>query len=265
MNGLIYKQKGKDYYHRLWHTPEKNMLLFVYEGEGRIETDEGSYSITAGTLCFVGENKYHYTFSAEPLKYERSKLFLDGDTLERLLSMLEASGKLKETFCASSIAVSQLSSKQATWVAEGFKELSAIPSNAKYREEKLLLAALMMLLMLAEGTGAESKTEADSFQTVIAYVNRHITDELSIDSISEACYINKYYLCRMFKRKIGITVMEYILQTRLAMAKELLKKERMSVTRVSILAGFSSPSYFSRIFKEKTGCSPINYKKKFGA
>ena len=116
------------------------------------------------------------------------------------------------------------------------------------------------MIILTKNAITEARPEPNSLQTVINFINQHISEDISIDKISEICYINKYYLCRLFKGKIGITVMDYIVQTRITMAKELLKKEDISVTQVSILCGFSSPSYFSRIFKEKTGLSPSAYR-----
>ena len=58
-----------------------------------------------------------------------------------------------------------------------------------------------------------------------------------------------------------MTVMEYVLKTRLVMAKELLCKEKTSVTEVAARCGFSGLSYFSRVFKEETGLTPLAYRK----
>ena len=59
-----------------------------------------------------------------------------------------------------------------------------------------------------------------------------------------------------------MTVMEYVLKTRIVMASEMLKKERCSVTEVSSRCGFSSVSYFSRVFKREVGISPLEYRKR---
>ena len=68
-------------------------------------------------------------------------------------------------------------------------------------------------------------------------------------------------ISRLFKEKIGLTVMDYILKTRVTMAKELLCKTDLSVTEISESCGFSSISFFSRTFKNETGVSPLKYKK----
>jgi AraC-like DNA-binding protein len=59
---------------------------------------------------------------------------------------------------------------------------------------------------------------------------------------------------------MGLTVMDYILETRLAMAKEILKEGSVSVTEVGSTCGFSRPAYFSRVFKERVGVSPKKFR-----
>jgi len=96
----------------------------------------------------------------------------------------------------------------------------------------------------------------------IDYINRNISMEIDIDRICAAINISKYYFCRQFKQHTGMTVMKYILQTRLILSKTDLKKTNLSVTEISGKYGFSSVSYFSRIFKEEEGCSPLQYRKR---
>lgn len=59
-----------------------------------------------------------------------------------------------------------------------------------------------------------------------------------------------------------MTVMKYILKMRIVLAKMDLKKTNLSVSEISGKYGFSSVSYFSRMFKEEENCSPLQYRKK---
>ena len=262
MYDLIYKQKGKDYYHKLWHTPEKNVFLFIHSGDGNIETRETSYSFAPGVLCFIGEKKYHYTFSNIPELYERSKLFIETDVLEPLVQTVSTSHDFRNMFSENALTMAVLSKDDMIRAEDLFDRLKSIPVDFNYKQEEILSAVIQLLLILAKNKSGKTAIASDTFQTAINFINQHISEDISIDRISTECYLNKHYLCRLFKRKLGITVMEYILQTRLAMAKELLTKEKISVTQVSMLCGFSSSSYFSRIFKERIGISPTVYRKK---
>ena len=87
--------------------------------------------------------------------------------------------------------------------------------------------------------------------------------EITIDEICREVHISKYYFCRRFKETMGMTVMDYVLKTRIIHAKQMLEKENASVTDVSDRCGFSSVSYFRRVFKEAVGVSPLKYRKQF--
>jgi len=261
MYDIIYRQKGKDYYSRLWHTPEKNVFLFVHSGNGNIEAREKSYTFAPGAFCFIGERKYHYTFSALPEEYVRSKLFIETGILNKLIDAIGSSPDFNEIFSENSIAIAPLSEDDEKKVSSLFEYLNGLSKGFKYSEAEFLSAAIQFMIILAKNISVATVSNTDALQNVIRFINSHISEELSIDRISAECYINKYYLCRLFKKKLGITYMEYILQTRLAMAKELLANESFSITQVSILSGFSSPSYFSRIFKESIGSTPMEYRK----
>jgi AraC-like DNA-binding protein len=93
------------------------------------------------------------------------------------------------------------------------------------------------------------------------YINRNILSDITIDEICSAVHMSKYYFCRKFKESMGMTVMDYVLQTRIVLAKSILAKESMSITNVSEHCCFSSVSYFCRVFKEHTGKTPLEYRK----
>jgi len=261
MYDLIFEQKGKDERYKIWHTPENNIFLFVRSGDGSIVLREKSYPLTSGVLCFIGKNKYHYTFPQKPDQYVRSKLLLDSASLSKITQALNAPSEFSDMFSEDAITISILSGLELDSAAKIFCDLSRISHDSKYAEAETYSAALQLMIILAKNVSAKTQKAPDAMQRVIGYINRHISEELSIEQISDACYISKYYLCRSFKKRFGLTIMEYILQTRISMAKELLEKQKASVTQISILCGFSSPSYFSRVFKETVGVSPLKYKK----
>ena len=72
--------------------------------------------------------------------------------------------------------------------------------------------------------------------------------------------MNPSYLSRLFREEKGITLKEYILQKKIERAKELLRRKNISVKMVSNSVGLTDPLYFSRIFKRKTGLSPLEFK-----
>ena len=272
MNDLIFRQCGKDGYYKIWHKSEKNIFIFVESGEGSIVLREESYPLTRGTLCFIGENRYHYTFPKEPMSYVRSKLLTDSESIERLTNACCFPVELQKLFNGDCATVTVLTGDSYERAVAVFEQLSRLSDNDTLLVSKLNSAALQLMLILAENVSrtapqstenSQSPTKArhGSLQTVIEYINSHVSEEISIDKISESCFISKYHLCRIFKKRMGLTVMEYILETRLTMAKELLHHGEIGVTEIALTCGFCSASYFSRVFKAHYGITPSQYTK----
>ncbi len=97
---------------------------------------------------------------------------------------------------------------------------------------------------------------ADRYVTdVLFYINEHIDTALTLDGLSEEFHINKYYLCRIFKKITGYTINHYINYKRLLLAQELYKKGQ-SLLEASTNAGFNSYAHFYRMYRREFGTNP---------
>lgn len=90
---------------------------------------------------------------------------------------------------------------------------------------------------------------------IMEYISSHLTEEMTVDAIAEACYISRYHLMHLFKEETGYTLFDYITEKRLALARELLKTGR-TVTEVCFGCGFKNYSTFSRAYKKHFHISP---------
>jgi YesN/AraC family two-component response regulator len=96
-----------------------------------------------------------------------------------------------------------------------------------------------------------------------AIVERNIGNEdFSIEDIYKQMNISKVQLYRKVKALMGVNINEYILDTRIRKARYFLQHEDLSVAEVAYKTGFSSPAYFSTVFKSKLGISPTTFKGK---
>lgn len=96
--------------------------------------------------------------------------------------------------------------------------------------------------------------------SIINHIHTHLGDELSLDTLSAAFFMNKYHLCKVFKMVTDFSPSQYIINCRIMKAKELLS-QNVSVDMVCGLVGYKNLSHFSRIFKQHTGLSPKQYAK----
>lgn len=97
------------------------------------------------------------------------------------------------------------------------------------------------------------------------YVNEHLGERLLNDQIAQAMFLNVDYLNRVFKKETGMTLSEYISRKRVDLAKELLLGSDMTVSEIAMEVGFQSFSYFTKVFKKRTGKEPLKYRKDGGA
>lgn len=108
---------------------------------------------------------------------------------------------------------------------------------------------------------ARSEAHDTRMLEVAAYINEHYREEITLDTLSEKFYISKNSLCAGFRQAMNCTVIQYLSFVRLSRAKALLATTSKRIDEISDLCGYSSPNYFSLIFKKSVGISPSEYRK----
>ena len=86
--------------------------------------------------------------------------------------------------------------------------------------------------------------------------------QMSNAYISEAMNYHPYYINRVVKSEIGKPLRAYIIDYRLERAKELLLSLDGNISEIALKTGFSSSSYFVKMFKEKERMTPLEYRKR---
>ena len=250
---------GRDAHFKLWHalSDEENMIIYFHSDGGSIVSGERVYPIKKGALCFIGAGKYHYTMPSDPSRYDRSKLFFPTKLLRGVLSLI-SDGKGYSRFTYDSLVYAELPEKIRDDVEAVFSETASGVDGA------VEVSALLRLLHFLEKYSTDSETPVfGALGGALDYINKNIFREITIDEICKEAHLSKYHFCRRFKETMGMTVMDYVLKTRIVLAKNMLEKENASISEVSGRCGFSSESYFCRVFKESVGVSPLKYRKSF--
>lgn len=256
---IIYHETGKDAMYKTWHSSEYAMFIYMHSDGGSIVCSEKTYPIKKGTLCFVGAGKYHYTMPDIPKNYDRSKLFVTPDFLRKIQELLPEN--TRHSFTNDTFIYAQVDEENISATENIFKEIKDFETD-KTHSDLMLLSGLAKLMFLTDKYSLDKIPSASGFMNkAIEYINRNIFNEITIDEICSAIHMSKYYFCRQFKINTGLTVMDYILKTRIVLAKNMLEKENLSVTEISEQCGFSSISYFCRVFKTETGMTPLKFQK----
>ncbi len=101
------------------------------------------------------------------------------------------------------------------------------------------------------------------FKNILNYIDDNMSENLSVNQISEANSIDRTYLYKLFQTHKGIGPSEYIQNLKLQKACSLLRKSSLTITEIAYETGFSSSSYFSKFFHSKLAISPSTYRKQF--
>lgn len=96
---------------------------------------------------------------------------------------------------------------------------------------------------------------------VKAYVNEHYGEDLSLDVIAEQVHLHPAYLSKVFKDGEQINLSGYITEVRMEKAASMLEDPNLKVQDVMRMVGYQKSQYFAKIFKDKYGVTPNDYKK----
>ncbi len=253
---ILYRETGSDSLFKIWHKSRQHMIIYFYSDGGSIVCSENIYPIRKGALCFISAEKYHYTMPDCPEIYERSKLFFSQDYFKTILSFFPTSINSDASFIYAQIPTDQIAEVEGL-----FKEIQFHENDHKYYDVIYCSCCLKLFYYLNRYAVHSIVNSAGYISQTLDYINNHIFDDFEIDDICQTVHISKPYLCRQFKQKMGTTIMDYILKTRIVLAKNMLLENSASISEISSQCGFSSVSYFSRIFKKETGRSPLTYRK----
>ena len=143
-------------------------------------------------------------------------------------------------------------------VMDKIYELSTAPSpSSKYRATGLIYEFFSILMQNSK----MDQERNDPIQTALHIMDYNYSSSITIEQIARRLSINSAYFSRIFSERVGIPPKQYLLNQRVARAKELLKEPNASILEISNSVGYEDPLYFSRIFKKHIGLSPLEYRK----
>ena len=96
---------------------------------------------------------------------------------------------------------------------------------------------------------------------VCAYVDENLSHDISLDTAADFAGVSSFYLSKLFKEEKGETFINFISDKRLEKSRKLLSETNLSIKEITAEVGYNDQNYFSRIFKNKYGISPKEYRK----
>jgi len=151
-----------------------------------------------------------------------------------------------------------------------FREMLTIDSPALLENRLQLESCVCKILsLLAKARPLAPEKGEDNallhkkaLQQADLYIQNHYAEDLSLSRLAEYCNLNPSYFHRLYTAAYGMTPAKRILSCRIAAARMALVTEKQSIAQIAESCGFSSQTYFGYKFKEVTGYTPLQYRKK---
>lgn len=252
-----------------WH-PELEFTL-VLEGGMLYQINDRSFHLKAGDGIFCNSNMLHTGRHAQ----ETDCVYLSVTVNPALLYGYEASllqTKYIKPVTENLLFTSVLFSSDDEWgrtVTSHLSDIWELYQNPPRSYELRLLTELYQIWILlydhldlnARPSSGDIR-EQERLRRIITFIHDHYMEHISLDDISGCVNMCKSECCRLFRRNMNQPLFEYLLHYRIRQSIPLLSRGKDSITDISLQCGFSSPSYYTKLFRKFMGCTPREYKNK---
>lgn len=245
-------------------------LYYVKEGEGTISTPEAGLTMKPGNMYLVPSFmphsmtcqsglRFYYLFVYE--RYGTQSDIFDLYSFPYEVEANQAIDLLFENYCN---YYPELTLPYAS--AEDFY---AHPSYREYairyaqmdRSQKMQLQGFVWIVASFFMAKAQKIEEMDErLLKVIDYVKENVGKVIEIETLANMVCLTKSHLERLFREKLGTSPLQYILRTKIQCAQRLLMTTNYSINVIAHEVGFDDPSYFIRVFRQKIGFTPQDYR-----
>lgn len=258
INEVFYHLQGKDMFVKKNHSHNEIELIQVINGEGIVIKNDTTFELKSQYIYVIDARNAHivYPQSEDCCDYIRNKIVIEADSFEQFCKNIGIYSILDSLFSGAPV-----STKHNPNIDLLYKKICESVSSAKIESIGFAHGYIVELLHWVYSQKDSGRYLQD---TTIQKVLNIISEKkgiTSLDEISEALHMNKFYVCHMFKDKTGRNISDYISDKRFENAVKQLKESARSVEEIAFECGFSAASSFTRFFKNKGGVSPSIFRK----
>ena len=246
-----YMNPGRPAVYTNWHTAFE--LLLCEKGSGQLLLGASKYAFGEGDCVIIPPNLLHSLSSEDACEYWCIKvepIILENAGLpaDKQAQIVVNDTSLREFYC------------------NILQETNVPTALSKPRIIANLLLIFALLLEKYPRSDAPEGEEVDAgvrgnIARALEYIQNNLSRRLTLDEVSRAANMSKYYFCRCFTRYMQYTPIRYINLAKCVYARDLLAGGK-SVNETAALLGIDNIPYFSRMYKEIMGSNPSEEGKK---
>lgn len=252
--------QGQEY---SFHYHEFDKIVIFLSGKVNYHIEGASYDLKPWDILLVNHNLIHKAGIDTSVPYERMIIYLNTEFVNSLSTektdLMRAFSILKEK--ENHLLRPQKAERDR--LEKMLMGLKAELNSEKYASDIMTKARFLELLAelnrIAEDKELHISEEPiiydPKLSDILGYINDNLSSDLSVELLSEKCFLSKYHFMRRFKEMTGYTVHSYIQHKRLFLSAELLR-EGKSPSEAAEMSGFGEYSTFLRAFKKMYGVTP---------
>jgi AraC-like DNA-binding protein len=256
--------RDKDFGTVEMHSHDFYELYFFMSGDASYIVENGHYKLEKGDVLLISPmNLHQLDVNDSSHYYERIVLWINPRYVKKISS--EATD-LSYPFSYCSKTGNHLIRDKglSDFLGNHLLSLLNASKNERYGDDIEATIALQRILLemsryLQGNKEGLKKPEVNpTIVKTMDYIDNHLTEDLSLEKLSETLFIDKYYLSHLFKKETNTTPHQYILKKRLLASKRFIE-EGFPIREVYLKAGFADYTHFFRAFKQEYGMTPKDY------
>lgn len=245
-----------NHYHK-----DKMEFVIVVDGIQKYTASDIEYTLYGGDVFITQPNEAHSSGKSPQAVNELLWFQIDLSPAKDFLGLNEQGGiQLLNRIVNFEGRKFQLDKELITGFLRAFNHICKNDINEKVKGQCLFVYCLMCLLDQKPTLTVLSK-DIDSAKQ---YILTHITETIDMDILIGTSGLSSSRFKQKFKEQVGFTPREYINYMKIDKAKEQIASSKDSITDIAFDFSFSTSNYFCVVFKQFTGYSPKEYRKRFG-
>lgn len=244
------------------HFHEEYEILLSLSGNCSFFINQDVYPLRRGSLLFIADGTLHRSFSSVGELYQRYVLHCPLPTLRGFstaqTNFAEIFGNLN---CCIELDEQRL--ERVIWLFENCIRNDSREFGRDLRRNISFIEILLDFCELFDHHRydiPQSTADFEKVTPILQYIDSHLGNPLTLDELSARFFLNKYYLCHIFKTATGFTIVEYITHRRILKSRTLLR-EGHNVQETGEMVGFTNNAHFIRTFHRLSGITPGQYAK----
>ncbi len=264
------------FFDKNWHFHPEYQLFLVLKGEGTRFIGDHMKPFKAGDMVFTGPDLPHLWRNDNAYLDKRNGLETHGIVIYFPMNFLGNALEQREEFhdihllLQQSLRGLEITGKTNLAVGEMMTDLINLKGAGSIVKLLEILNALALSqecrpITEAGYTNQNKESEKDRMSQVYEYVMHNFKQKIQLEEVAEIANMSVSSFSRYFKSRVNKSFSDFLCDVRISHACKLLHEEQMNVSQVSYESGFFTLSNFNKQFKEKTGRTPLDYKKDFQA